>query len=126
MSEFRYLMGHVITTPCAALLRRAIVLAAAALFAHASPAIASGGFFCVGPDYLAYEFEDGSHTPAGRTGLYVVRLNAPDGFADPVVFEFKPGSVRALRCTPRQVQLLDAESIATIDLDGPRTNVPVA
>jgi hypothetical protein len=105
---------------------RLVALTAAVLFAQASPVLASGGYFCVGPDYLAFEFADGSHTPAGRAGLYVVALNGPEGFSDPVVFEFKPGDVRAMRCGARQVQLLDRESIATVDLDGPRTNVPLA
>ena len=98
-----------------------IFLAMAAFFARASVASTMEGFFCVGPDYFAYEFETGDHTPAGRPGLYVVKLGGPDGFADPVVYEFNPGSVRAMRCSQNQVQLLDDESIRTIDLDGPRT-----
>lgn len=107
------------------MLRLAIFLATAACFARASPASASDGFFCVGPDYFAYEFEDGGHTPVGRPGLYVVTLGAPDGFSEPVVYEFKPGSVSGMRCVDKHVQLLDHESIRTIDLDGPRTPLGV-
>ena len=94
---------------------------AAACVALASPASASDGFFCVGPDYLAYEFEEGGHTPQGRQGLYVVNLGGADGFSEPVVYEFNPDAVLGMRCVEKRVQLLDTESIRTIDLDGPRT-----
>jgi hypothetical protein len=103
----------------------AIVLAAAALVGHAAPAAAADGFFCVGPDYVAYEFEDGGHTPLGRAGLYVIALGGPNGFAEPVVYEFTPGPVRAMRCVEKRVQLLDNESIRSIDLDGPRDPLSV-
>jgi hypothetical protein len=106
-------------------LRLAILLATAAFFARASDASISEGFFCVGPDYFAYEFETGDHTPTGRPGLYVVKLSGPDGFSEPVVYEFKPGIVRGMRCVEKQVQLLDDESIRTVDLDGPRTPLSV-
>ena len=107
------------------MLRLAIFLATATFFARASPASVSEGFFCVGPDYFAYEFEDGGHTPMGRPGLYVVKLGGPDGFSEPVVYEFKPGSVRGMRCVEKHVQLLDDDSIRTVDLDGPRTPLSV-
>jgi hypothetical protein len=106
---------------CAGGLRLWFFLAAAACVAHASPASASDGFFCVGPDYLAYEFQDGGHTPQNRQGLYVVRLGGPDGFSEAVVYEFNPGTVRGMRCGEKHVELLDDESIRTVDLDGPRT-----
>jgi len=108
-------------------LRLAVVLAAAALVASAGPATAatSDGFFCVGPDYFAYEFEDGAHTPLGRGGLYVIALGGPNGFAEPVVYEFTPGAVGAMRCLEKRVQLLDTGSIRTVDLDGPRDPLSV-
>jgi hypothetical protein len=101
------------------MLRLAIFLATAALLVPTAPASASDGFFCVGPDYLAYEFDDGGHTPIGRPGLYVINLGGPDGFSEPLIYEFKPGTVRGMRCLERQVQLLDDESIRTVRLDGP-------
>jgi hypothetical protein len=104
---------------------RLVIFLAAALFARPSAAGASDGFFCVGPDYLAYEFDDGAHTPVGHGGLYIVALGGPDGFAEPVIYELEPGRVRAMRCLGRRVQLLDGESIRTVDLDGPRAALSV-
>jgi hypothetical protein len=98
----------------------AVLLASVALVALARPAFASDGFFCVGPGYLAYEFDDGGHTPIGRAGLYIIRLTGSDGPSDPVVYEFKPGTVRGMRCLDAHVQLLDDQSIRSVDLDGPR------
>jgi hypothetical protein len=105
---------------CAGLFQLAVIVGTVC-FALPSPASASDGFFCVGPDYFAYEFQDGGHTPQNRQGLYVVRLNGPDGFSEAVIYEFNPGTVRGMRCGEKQVQLLDDESIRSVDLDGPRT-----
>jgi hypothetical protein len=97
----------------------AVVLAAVTLFPAASAASTGDGYFCVGRDYLAYEFEDGYHTQAARAGLYLVRLNGPDGFVDPVVYEFDPGKVRGMRCLDDRVQLLDDLSVRSVDLGSP-------
>jgi hypothetical protein len=109
----------------AGMLRLVIFLAVVGCFARTAAASDVDGFFCVGPDYFAYEFEDGGHTPVGHPGLYVVRLSGSDGFSEPVVYEFKPGPVRGMRCEDKHVQLVDDESIRTIDLDGPRTPLGV-
>jgi len=104
-----------------------VIILSAALSFSAGRANAADGFFCVGPDYLAYELDGGGHIPYAHPGLYVVRLGGTDGFSEPIVYEDFVGDVRAMRCLADNVQLLRNEWISTIDLNGPRPyrNLPM-
>lgn len=73
----------------------------------------SDGYFCVGPDYLAYEFS--LSLQSGEHRLYVVPLGGSE-IGQPAVIPLPQFQVHGMRCRPQDVQLLGWDSLYTVSL----------
>ena len=94
---------------CTALVLLGLVLAA--------PAWAdSDGYYCVGRDYIAYQFGFAA-PPVAPHRLYVIRLGGAAGITEPAVFELPQFQVGGMLCTERSVQLAAVDVIYTVQLD---------
>jgi len=83
----------------------------------AAPAWAdSSGYYCVGRDYIAYQFGFAA-PPVAPHRLYVIRLGGAAGIAEPAVVELPQFQVHGIVCTERSVQLAAADTIYTVQLD---------
>ncbi len=79
----------------------------------------SDGYYCTGPNYLAYElFKGPGYAIAGRPThfLYVVRLRDSAGIIRPISVPLPRFQVHGMRCTTSAVQLLGWDSLYTIHL----------
>lgn len=73
----------------------------------------SDGYFCVGPNYLAYEFSFSLRSSAHH--LYVVRLGG-SAIEHPAVIPLPSFQVHGMRCRPQEVQLLGWDALYTASL----------
>ena len=99
------------------------ILAAALLLVVTGSAHAdSDGYYCVGPDYLAYQF--GLAAPPVRPHrLYVVRVGGDAGISETVVVELQQFQVHGMRCGASSIELLAFDATHVVDLDGQRRPV---
>ncbi len=99
----------------------AIVCAAAR-----NSAAAGEGFYCTGPDYLAYEFNGDGIRP-GLHQLWVVNLAGDAGASAPVSVEVDSFQTRGIRCLKDTVELLGPSNVFVVGLDRakqPQTPLP--
>lgn len=103
--------------PACRLIALILVVVGAPKPAHAD----SDGYYCTGPNYLAYQLSLGP-TTTGHV-LYVVALrdSAPVGPPSRVSLPFF--QVHGMRCTASTVELLGWDSLYTVTLDGARPSV---
>ena len=73
----------------------------------------SDGYFCVGPNYLAYELSFSLGSSAHH--LYVLRLDG-SVIEHPVVVPLPSFQVHGMRCRLQEVQLLGWDSVYTVSL----------
>jgi len=79
----------------------------------------SDGYYCLGADYLAYQF--GMAPPPVRPHfLYVVRLTPEGVRATPKVLELPPFQVHGMRCNEHTVRIAGYDTVYTIELDSSR------
>jgi len=87
-----------------------LVILALPTFAYAD----SEGYYCLGRDYLAYQFGmDVSNRPVR---LFVV----PVGSVEPASLQLVPFQVHGMQCTDRVVELLGWTALYTVQLDTSR------
>jgi hypothetical protein len=92
---------------------RSAVLVVIALSALAAPAQADDdGFFCIGPNYIAYELSF-SVAPSEHA-LYVVSLTDSGGIGRPSKIGLPRFQVHGLRCNRTSVELLGWDSLYTV------------
>lgn len=90
----------------------------AVFFIFVLPAVAqadSDGYFCVGKDYIAYQFGL-SETPIAPHRLTIVRFGA-SGFHAPQVVDLPQFQVHGMNCGDRAVRVASFDTIYTIALD---------
>lgn len=89
----------------------------AATSAHAD----SDGYYCVGPNYLAYQLSLRPET----TGhfLYVVSLKDSAAIGQPSKIPLPQVQVHGMRCNAASVQVLGWDSLYTVNLSGPKPTV---
>lgn len=84
---------------------------------------AGEGFYCVGPDYLAYQFNgDGVHP--GEHQLTVVNLADQAAASAPASIELDAFQTRGIRCLERAVELLGRSNVFVVALDEMRQPEP--
>jgi hypothetical protein len=81
----------------------------------------SDGYFCVGPDYLAYEFSLSLRSSTHY--LYVLSLGGSSDIGQPAVMALPRFQVHGMRCRPQDLQLLGWDSVYTVSLT--RSTQPV-
>jgi len=74
----------------------------------------SEGYYCVGPDYLAYQF--GMNVPNRPVRLFVV----PVGSVEPASIQLVPFQVHGMQCTDPVVELLGWTELYMVQLDSSR------
>jgi hypothetical protein len=79
-------------------------------------AAAGEGFYCTGPDYLAYEFNGDGIRP-GLPQLWVVNLAGSAGVSAPVSVEIDSFQTRGIRCLKKTVEVLGPSSVFVVALD---------
>ena len=81
----------------------------------------SDGYYCVGPDYLAYELS----FSFGANGhvLYVVSLSDSGGIARAAPVPLPNFQVHGMRCAPEAVELLGWDSLYTVRFRQARMSV---
>ena len=102
-----------------AALSAVVVLASigAARPAHAD----SDGYYCIGPNYLAYQLSLGPKSPGHF--LYVVSLRDSASLGPPTKVQLPRFQVHGMRCGASSVQLLGWDSLYTVNLNGSRPSV---
>lgn len=100
------------------MVQKALVLFVA-ITAGAVSGLDSDGYYCVGADYIAYQF--GLATPSTRLHhLYVVRLGAPDVISQPDTVSLPQFQVHGLLCQADAIEVASWDSVYTVPLDGVR------
>jgi hypothetical protein len=79
----------------------------------------SDGYYCVGPDYLAYQFGFAA-PPVGPHRLYVIRLGGESDQFDPIALDIPQFQAHGMACDDRSVRMAAYDAIYTIDLDTDR------
>src|SRR5438046_6063641 len=80
----------------------------------AAPAWADrSGYYCVGRDYIAYQFGFAA-PPVAPHRLYVIRLGGAAGITEPAGLELPPFQVGGMLCTERSVQRASVDVIYTV------------
>lgn len=99
-------------------MRRLAVLLSLSLgiFRPAAARADSDGYYCIGPNYIAYQFGIVGRPP-GVHRLFVVRLGGPLGIGAPASLALPHFQVQAMLCTDRGVRMLGNDSIYTVQLD---------
>jgi hypothetical protein len=83
----------------------------------ATPASAdSDGYYCIGRDYIAYQFGF-APPPIAEHRLYIIRVGGAAGIGEPAVFKLPQFQVHGLLCNERTVQLAGWDAIYTVQLD---------
>jgi len=90
-----------------------LVLAGAARSAQAD----SDGYYCTGPNYIAYEFAAPVHA------LYIVVLRDSLGLDRPTRVPLPDFQVHGMRCSAGSVELLGWDSLYTATLTGAKTSL---
>ena len=76
----------------------------------------SDGYYCIGPDYLAYQFGLAA-PPMAPHHLYVVRLGGKDAMSKPATIEMPQFQVQGMHCGGDAVQLEAFDGLYTVHLD---------
>jgi hypothetical protein len=76
----------------------------------------SDGYYCIGPDYLAYQFGLAA-PPIAPHHLYVVRLGGKDAMSKPATIEMPQFQVQGMHCGGDAVQLEAFDGLYTVHLD---------
>jgi hypothetical protein len=98
-------------------MKRPTVLGIALVALLAQPASAdSDGYFCAGPDYLAYQFGLAA-PPVAPHQLFIVRLGDHGGISEPVAISLPQFQVHGMRCRDRAVDILAFDSLHTVTFD---------
>jgi hypothetical protein len=88
------------------------------LWLVANPSIAdSDGYYCVGRNYLAYEFSF-SQDPPGHH-LYIVQVGGEPPISEPARLKIPDFQVAGLTCSDRHLDLLGGHQIYRIDISDP-------
>ncbi len=91
-------------------------------FVGARPAHAdSDGYYCIGPNYLAYQLSLGPKSPGHF--LYVVSLPDSASLRPPTKVQLPRFQVHGMRCSASSVQLLGWDSLYTVKLNSSRPSV---
>jgi hypothetical protein len=107
-------------------IRTGAAVAAIVCGAARSGLAAGEGFYCTGPDYLAYEF-NGDGTRPGLHQLWVVNLGGASGASAPAAVDLDQFQTRGLRCLDRAVEVLGRTNVFVVALDParqPQTPIP--
>ena len=96
---------------------RTALLLGVALFTSATSARAdSDGYYCAGPNYIAYELSlslrEGTHR------LYVIPLSDSGGIGHPARIELPDFQVHGMRCGSGFIELLGWDSLYTVRVQG--------
>jgi len=99
------------------MITRRVLLLALFVLALAAPASAdSDGYYCGGPDYIAYQFGmSGPPTPPHR--LHIVRFDPKDGLRDAMTISLPQFQVHGMQCTAEAVLVASFDSLYTIRFD---------
>jgi hypothetical protein len=76
----------------------------------------SDGYYCIGRDYIAYQFGF-APPPIAEHRLYIIRVGGAAGIGEPANFELPQFQVHGLLCNERTVQLAGWDAIYTVQLD---------
>lgn len=99
---------------------RSVLIALCAVLAVPAAALAdSDGYYCVGPDYLAYQFGLGA-LPIASHRLSIVRLTSAGILADTVRFDLPQFQVHGMICDARTIRIAAYDAIYTVQLDEAR------
>jgi hypothetical protein len=98
-------------------LRIIAMLCAIVCAAARNSAAAGEGFYCTGPDYLAYEFNGDGIRP-GLHQLWIVNLAGGAGVSAPASVELDSFQTRGIRCLKDAVELLGPSNVFVVALDG--------
>ena len=97
----------------------AAVLSLALAFLFTSPAAAdSDGYYCIGRDYLAYQFAFTN----GASGHYLAVISFNRGFAinEPATVELPDFQVHGMRCNATSVELHNLKNVYGVDISDRR------
>ena len=87
------------------------------LVAPAAPAWAdSDGYYCVGRNYIAYQFGL-APPPIAPHHLYVIRLGGTPGIGEPAILELPQFQIHGLLCDVQTIQIASHDAIYTVQLD---------
>ncbi len=89
--------------------------------AGATPALQadSDGYYCVGRDYLAYQFGLAA-PPIAPHRIYVVRLAGEQAMSAPAVIDIPQFQVHGMLCDQTSIELESFDGIYKVDLDAAR------
>jgi hypothetical protein len=76
----------------------------------------SDGYYCVGRDYIAYQFGF-APPPTAQHRLYVIRVGGVAGIEEPAILDLPQFQVHGLLCNERTVQIASWDAIYTVQLD---------
>ena len=95
-------------------LSTAVLSLVLALFFTSPAAADSDGYYCIGRDYLAYQFAFTN----GATGHYLAVISLNRGFAidEPATVELPAFQVHGMRCNTTSVELHDLKNIYGVDI----------
>ena len=79
----------------------------------------SDGYYCIGPDYVAYQFGL-AQPPVAPHRVYVVRLGDEQGIADAGVLQIPQFQVGGMRCGETAIQIEALDALYTVRLDASR------
>jgi hypothetical protein len=83
----------------------------------AAPAWAdSDGYYCVGRDYIAYQFGF-AQPPVAQHRLSIIAVGGATPLREPATLELPQFQVRGILCNQRTVQLAALNAIYTVELD---------
>ena len=99
------------------------VLALTACGAARAARADSDGYYCVGPNYIAYELQLAQHEH--NHSLHVFRLNDSTGISARTTIVLPRFQVHGMRCEPDAIKLLGWDSLYTVSIAGPRPTVAV-
>lgn len=97
-------------------IRRTVLLSWPLLLPAQPVSADSDGYFCVGPDYLAYQFGLAAPPTAPHT-LYILRIGDGGGIAPPVEIRLPQFQVHGMRCRSGAIDILAFDSVHTVSFD---------
>jgi hypothetical protein len=75
----------------------------------------SDGYFCVGPGYLAYEFNDTSAPDSGHV-LNIIYLGGEAGISAPVKVMLESFQTHGMKCGENSIEILAWDAIHIVDI----------
>jgi hypothetical protein len=79
----------------------------------------SDGYYCVGRDYLAYQFGLAA-PPIASHHLYVIRFGGEQGISEPSIIELPQFQVQGMLCAESTVELEAYDGLYVVQLDSRR------